>query len=66
MSASTHGAKRQKGAALTLAKQDEIIVDVNAEVSNKGNYDGTFIKDDDVQVQQGHYYLLDVPEPTVW
>ena len=58
--------KRQVGAALTLANGDKINENVEANVGNKRNYDGAFNRDIDMQVQQGHHYLLDISEPTVW
>ena len=57
--------KRQAGDALKLANKEKINENVYADVSNKNNYNSVFNKDNNVQVKQGHHYLLDKPEPTV-
>ena len=47
-------------------KQRQIIEDVNADVINKGNHNGVFVKDNNVQAQKSHYYLPDRQEQAVW
>ena len=58
--------KRQAGATLTLANKDKINKNVDSNVGISRNYKGMFKKEIEVQVQQGHHYLLDRKEPTVW
>ena len=56
----------QAGAALTLANKDEIDKNVYDNVCNKKNHNSIINEDNDVQVQQGHQYLLYRTELTIW